>query len=125
MDYHGIVFDVSQKRSIIFATLNIIGRKQFLRGRVLAYKLSIRPERLEAALGALQSNLRRSHFLFPHGFYFHVYRRDKLVIVFKERRFLVTTNRATWGEAIGYGRHLGIPLKQLDFDPCRVEDESY
>jgi hypothetical protein len=59
------------------------------------------------------------------GFYFHFYKGDDLIIIFKERIFRVKTDMATWKEVIEYGKTLNIPAKQLDFYPCRVEDETY
>jgi hypothetical protein len=63
-------------------------------------------------------------FYFPH-FYCHFYRDDELIVVFKKKMFRVKTDPATWQEVITYGKSMGIPAKQLDFQPCRFDDETY
>ena len=60
-----------------------------------------------------------------HEFYFHFYRGDELIIVFRNKIFRVTTNPSSWKDAIEYGKNLKIPIKQLDFIPYKVEDERY
>lgn len=58
-------------------------------------------------------------------FYAHFYRNDELIIVFRDRVFRITPDKATWGEAREHGRQLGIIEKQLDFIPNRFMDEIY
>jgi hypothetical protein len=125
MDYHGIIINVSLKDKSLFKTMEIIGRKSVLLDWLVLYKVSVRPENLDATILNLQANLvERFWFYAPH-FYCHFYREDELIIVFHAQVFRVKTDPATWQEVIAYGRSLGIPAKQLDFQPCRIEDELY
>jgi len=124
-DYHGIIINLSLRDKNIFKTLNIIGRKNVFFNWLVLYKVSVQPESMDSTIQKLQSDLvERFWFYFPH-FYCHFYRADELIIVFKERIFRVNPDPSTWQEVIAYGRSLGIPAKQLDFFPCRVEDEIY
>lgn len=42
--------------------------------------------------------------------------KDTMLVLFKERRFHVQqSDRATWADAIAYGKSIGIPEDQLDF----------
>ncbi len=115
-EYHGIVIDVSQKNKDIFKKLKIIGKK--VSGEWVLYKISVPAENISNKISTLQKGM-------ADGFYFHFYRDNELVVVFKDRIFNIETDRSTWNAAVEYGKSLGIPGKQLDFRPCRVQDEKY
>ena len=123
--YHGIVINISQKDPSILNSLEVIGRKAVLPGFLVLDKICVQPNAIEHVIQLLQRNMRDSFWPFAKGFYFHLYRNDELIIVFKDRIFRVTTDPATWAEAIEFGLKQGIPKKQLDFDPCRIADERY
>jgi hypothetical protein len=76
-------------------------------------------------IGRLQENMSESLLFLPQEYYAHFYRGTELIVVFRNRVFRVNTDRGTWQEAIAYGKALGIAGRQLDFAPCRVEDETY
>jgi len=125
MDYHGIIINLSLKNKSAIQSLDVIGRKQVFLNWLVLLKVAVREQDLEVTIQALQTNMMdRFGFCSPH-FYCHFYRADDLIIVFKNRIFRVKTDPATWPEVLAYGRSLGIPAKQLDFAPCRVEDETY
>ncbi len=86
------------------------------------YKVEVAAGDIEQAIQQFQANLRPLPFL---QFYCHFYRGNELIVVFKEKVFRMTTDRPTWGDALAYGRSLGIPDRQLDFFPCRWEEEPY
>lgn len=115
-DYRGILVDVSQKNKAIFKELDILSQKED--GDWILYKVSVSEENMEEALKSLQDNL-------MEGFYFHFYRNKELIAVFKKKIFRVSTDESTWKEIIEYGKSLNIPEEQLDFYPCRIEDEKY
>jgi len=51
------------------------------------------------------------------GWYCHFWRDDDLVVVFHRKKFsMLTTDKSTWKDAVAYGRSVGIPEKELDFD---------
>jgi len=125
MNYHGIIINVSLKDKSLLKSLEIIGQKKALLNWLVLYKVSIRPDSLDSTILNLQSNLvERFWFYVPH-FYCHFYRDDELIVVFKKKVFRVKTDPATWQNVIAFGISLGIPAKQLDFHPCRFEDETY
>lgn len=49
--------------------------------------------------------------------YAHFFRGSELVVVFRDAVLSMTTDPATWTEAVAHGRALGIPAEQLDFVP--------
>ena len=116
MNYHGIIVDASQKDKSEFGKLEIAGQKKS--GGWILYKVEVSQEKLERTISRLQKNIN-------DGFYFHFYKGSELIVVFKRKIFRISTNKSTWKEAIEYGKSLGIPEKQLDFRPCRIEDETY
>jgi len=115
-EYHGIIVDVSQKDKIIFRKLNILGKKKV--DDWVMYKVEVSFNDLDKVIGELQDNL-------VDGFYFHFYKGDELIVVFKEKLFKVNIGKSNWSEVIEYGMSLGIPKEQLDFYPCRADDEEY
>jgi hypothetical protein len=114
--YHGIVVDVSQKDKSIFHKLKVIGNKED-DGWTL-YKIESNQKDIEKVIKQLQENM-------VEGFYFHFYSGEELIVVFNHKIFKVKTDKSTWGEIIKYGKSLNIPEQQLDFYPCKVEDEEY
>jgi len=125
MDYHGIIINLSLIDKSFLQTLQVVGRKSILLDELVLYKVSVPPEKLDFTISALQSSLLvRFGPLFP-AFYAHFYRGDDLIVVFKKQVFRVKTDPITWSEVIAYGASLGIPARQLDFSPCRLQDETY
>lgn len=117
-EYHGIIVDASQKYRSIFKNLRILGGRKSKDGKWVLHKIVVGADGLGDMISRLQNNM------LP-GYYFHFYRDGELIIVFKDRIFRVKPDRTTWNEAVEYGKSLGIPESQLDFYPCRVEDETY
>ncbi len=117
--YHGIVIDVSQKDPSALGELSIIGRREAPDASWTLLKVEVKPGDLEGVIQRLQANL------VEDAFYFHFYRNDELIAVFKKKIFRTKTDPSTWGELVAYGLSLGIPERQLDFRPCRAADEEY
>jgi hypothetical protein len=64
----------------------------------------------EEAVPAIQQSLADGPW------YVHLWRGKEIIIIFKERIFRVHRfDKATWQEAIEYGKSKGIPIEQLDF----------
>lgn len=53
--------------------------------------------------------------LLRQEFYLHFYCGNELIVVYRNKVFLATSDKSTWEEAQSYGRGLGIVSKQLDF----------
>ncbi|WP_448630358.1 hypothetical protein [Cellulomonas soli] len=54
--------------------------------------------------------------------YAHLFDEGRLVVVFADAVFDVTTDALTWEPVIMHGLARGVPLEQLDFDPCTQAD---
>jgi hypothetical protein len=124
-NYHGIILNISQRDKSIFKGLNIIGKKRILLGTIILYKVNVAAEDLELLIQKLQSNMSKHFLHLVHEFYCHFYQGNELIVVFRNNVFLATTDRSSWKDAIEYGKGLGIPMRQLDFIPYRVEDEIF
>jgi hypothetical protein len=123
--YHGIVINVSQRRGSIFRKLKLIGRKRVFLGLIVLYKVEVSEKEIHQVLEAVQANM-ADRFLFgKKEFYAYFYRGSELIVVFREKIFFVSTDQASWSEAIAFGSSLGIADRQLDFFPHRIEQESY
>jgi hypothetical protein len=123
--YHGIVINLSQKDQKIINSQNIIGKKVVIPGLLVLYKIQVEKPKINHVIQLLQNNLRDKLSIFIQSFYFHLYNGEELIIVYKDKIFRIEPDISTWKEAIEYGKKLGIPEKQLDFYPCRFEDEKY
>ena len=124
-EYHGIILNLSQRDKDIFRSLRIVGGKGFLLGLIRFYKVSVKGSQLPEVINRVRANV-TDRILFKRlSFYAHFYRENELIIVYKDRVFSITTEKSSWSEAIGYGKSLGIPASQLDFYPCKVDDEYY
>jgi len=116
-EYHGIIVDVSQKDKSIFNRLKILGQKED-EGWIL-YKIGVKKEDIEQIIKQLQENMVEGTF------YFHLYKDEEFIIVFKEKIFRIKIDKSTWKEVFEYGKTLNIPEEQLDFYPCNIKDETY
>ena len=124
-EYHGIIINISQRDKSIFKTIDILGKRKYLFGLLIFYKIKVVPENLVSVIKTLQNNLSNRILFKKQEFYFHFYRDNELIIVFRDKIFKVSPDKSTWLEAITHGRQLKITDKQLDFIPNRFEDETY
>lgn len=115
-EYHGIIVDASQRDKSIFDKLKILGKQKD--EDWILYRIEVKHEDIEEIIKELQENM-------INGFYFHFYKGDKLIVVFKEKIFKIKTDKSTWNKVIEYGKSLGIPKEQLDFYPCKLKEETY
>ena len=124
-EYHGIIINISQRDKSIFKTIDILGKRKYLFGLLILYKVKVASNKLADVIKALQNNLSDRILFKKQEFYFHFYRDNELIIVFRDEIFKVSPDKSTWLEAIAHGRQLKIADKQLDFIPNRFEDENY
>ena len=124
-EYHGIIINISQRDKSIFKTIDILGERKYFFGLLILYKVKVAPDNLVNVIKAFQNNLSDRIFFKKQEFYFHFYRNNELIIVFRDEIFKVSPDKSTWLEAIAHGRLLKIADKQLDFIPNRFEDENY
>ena len=124
-EYHGIIINLSQKDQSILNTMNIIGKKKIILNFLVLYTISANSDDIDKVISILQNKMRKRYWPIVKGFYFHFYRNNEMIIVYKDKMFKVTTDPVTWKEAIEYGLKKGISKSQLDYYPCRIEDEKY
>jgi hypothetical protein len=124
-EFHGIIINISQKNKSIFETVNVLGKRKYLFGLLTLYKVKVPPDKITDAIKAFQSNMSDTVVFKKQEFYFHFYRDNELIIVFRDKIFNASPDKSTWAEAIAHGRQLKITDKQLDFVPNRFEDENF
>ncbi len=117
-NYCGILIKEGLKDPSILEELNILGTKQGKNGRLL--RIGVEESEIRETVRQIQEKLVRQP-----AFYAHFYKDDDLIVVFPERVIHASTDKATWGPIIEYGRSVGIPERELDFKPCRPEDETF
>lgn len=115
--YHGIIIDISQKDNPVLDNLKILSKKKT--ENWILYKIEVKAKELNKTIKELQENMVEGKF------YFHFYRNNELIIIFKNKIFEVNVNKSSWTKAINYGKNLGIPREQLDFYPYKIEDEEF
>ena len=114
--WHGILVDVAFDKAFLDG-LKAIGRKEDDDWVIM--KIELPDQGIGKAAKRIQDNMK-------DGFYSHLYAEDgRLIIIFKNRMFDAEADRSTWKRAIEYGKSVGIPAEQLDFYPCKFEDETY
>ena len=119
-DFHGIIVQESLKDSLLLNDVIILGRKQTKDWELI--RVGIMNSEIEEFIEAISDCLRVEESI---PYYAHFYSRNKLIVVFPHKVFNVTPDKETWKLAIKYGLSRGIPLEQLDFFPCKFEDETY
>lgn len=119
MVYFGIVNEQSLQNPGILEEFSIVAQKQigswnFL--LVLAYE-----EELENQIKKLQENMVPINKNCWHIYFFM---NDTLIVVYQDNVIKTSTNPDEWEEVIQYGVKHGIPITQLDFNPC-TKDEAF
>jgi hypothetical protein len=114
--YHGIVIEESMREPEVLESFEILGKKKGKNWTLV--KIAIEPQDIRSGVRRLQSSLKSN-------FYFHAYKDDKLVVVFRDRQFWIETDRSTWDKARSYGVSVGIPESMLDFKPTSQEEEDF
>lgn len=117
-EFHGIIVKESLRDHSVVRGWNVIRESKTEDWSV--YTVLVAAESLNELVEELQE------FMFEGSWYAHFYNKDgsKLIIVFKNRRFDVTSEKSTWEGAINYAESLNIPGRQLEFKPTRFDDES-
>lgn len=117
-DWHGIIIDESQIDKGIFERLNILGHKKSSDAGWILYKIAVKDKELDETIKEIQNNMK-------DRYYFHFYKDNKVIVIFKKRIFNVTSNKTTWREVKKYGISLGIPAHQMELKPVKIEEETY
>ena len=118
--FHGIIVEESLRDPSLLEGVTILGRRRGRDWTLLRVGVTRGP--LKSVIEREQRNLKTEGGV---PFYAHFYRPGELIVIFPERVFRLTPDRATWGPVVAYGESAGIPPEQLDFSPCRFEDETF
>jgi hypothetical protein len=118
-EYHAILVDKSLFDQSILNSMQIIGQQSD--GGWILYKVKANEHDLDVLIPKIQSIMN------PGTWYFHFYNVDgsKLIVVFKDQIYRVTSDKLTWADAIKHGQQLGTPIEQLDFIPNTFAGEEY
>ena len=119
-EYHGIIIRESLTDPSALTIVRILGQRKG--GPWTLLRVGVSARTLRRAIARIQHGLRTVDTV---PFYAHFYRKDELLVVFPRRLFRLRPERTTWGPAVSYGRSLGINEDELDFNPCRFEEETY
>jgi hypothetical protein len=117
-EYHGIIIKEGLKDHSILSKMKILGRKRT--GEWTLLRVEVDENNIGEAIRIVKRNL-----LTNPVYYAHFYRDEELIVVFPKKVFHLTPNKETWKPAVEYGRFVGIPEEELDFKPCRFEEETY
>jgi hypothetical protein len=119
-EYHGIIIRESLVDQSVLNVVRILGQRKG--GEWTLLRVAVASRRIEGTINRMQQELKVVDGV---PFYAHFYRKEELIVVFPRRVFRMKPERGTWGPAVSYGRSLGIPDDELDFNPCRFEDETF
>ena len=120
-EYHGVIVKEGIKDQSILNEMNVLGSKVGQKWTLL--KVGVSANDLEGRVAIVMANLVADAGGVPY--YAHFYGKGELIVVFPAKVFRVKPDRETWREAIAYGESLGILIRQLDFKPSRIEEETY
>ncbi len=116
--FHGILVNMAFTDITYPTQFTLFGQQKS--GDWILYGIEISRERLDHSIAQIQTNMREDE-----PFYAHLYDDEMLVVIFKNRVFIVTSHSSSWGEIKRYGKELNIPQEQLDFWPNRFQDEPH
>lgn len=115
-NYHGIIVDAGLKNAALLKKLNVLSTQKV--EDWILYKIDVKETKLQKVITLLKSQLKEK-------FYTHFYRDTELIVVFPDQIFHTTTNDSDWNQIVKHGLSKGIPREQLDFKPCRIQDETF
>lgn len=119
-EYHGIIVEEGLKDKSILNKMSKLGKRIDDDADFILIRVEVGEEKIEEIIKLVQKNL-----VTTPVYYAHFYRDEELIVIFPEKIFRITPNNETWRETIEYGKSVGVPEKQLDFRPCRFENETY
>lgn len=116
--YHGIIIDQEFKDKNYPEKFKIFAKKKDDDWRI--YGIEIEESKVDEIIKNIQENIKETG-----NWYAHLYNDTELIVIFKNKVFIVTPNSWSWKPIIEYGRNLNIPEEQLDFWPNRFQDERH
>jgi hypothetical protein len=117
-EYHGIIIKEGLRDQSILNKVKILGKKKA--GECTLLRVGVGKNEINQIVKLVQK-----HLVTQPAYYAHFYRNQELIVVFPRKIFILTPNKETWKPAVDYGKSVGIPEEELDFKPCRFEEETY
>ncbi len=114
-EYVGYIIDKSIGNKKVIKELPITNRKKIWLGLITILEIKVSEKEFDNLIVILQENMTTQIGFFKQEFYIHFYCGNELIVVFRQRVFHITSDKETWGDAISYGKNIGIIEKQLDF----------
>lgn len=112
----GFLIDRCLKDRQMLEQFTIIKQKKALGGFVKIVEIEVGEEKLGEVISFFQKHMVERIGFIKQQFFVHFYCGKDGIVVFKDRTFIITSDPATWEEAIKYGERLGIKKKQLVFE---------
>ncbi len=106
MDYKGTIVESSLADKGILNRLNIV--KKYPSGSWTLYDVFVGEQQVEEL----------AQYLDDGPWYIHLWKsaQDEVKVIFKNKVFTIRySDKATWADAVAYGKSIGIPDEQLDF----------
>ncbi len=119
-DFHGIIVRGSLGNNLLLNDAAILGWKKGKDWELI--RVGVLNSNIERFVEAVSESLRITEGV---PYYAHFYSKDRLLVVFPHKVFNITPSKESWKPVIEYGLSKGIPIEQLDFFPCRFQDETY
>jgi hypothetical protein len=118
--FHGIVLDAEFDDPSYPERLELFAKRKSVSTGWIIFGIKVSETNLTNFITDIQSHLKTDK-----PYYTHLYNDEKVVVIFKDKVFEVTSQMSSWGSAVEYGERLGIPKEQLDFWPNRFQDEIH
>jgi hypothetical protein len=110
--YVGVLIEQSLADPASLRGIEVLCRQRDLHGAWVFLLVRVLGAQERETFADVQAAMRKDG-----NWYTHFFRGDELVVIFRDAKFTMSIDPATWGPAIDHGRRLAIPAEQLDFVP--------
>lgn len=117
--YHGIILDLEFENPEFIKHFKVFAKRKSVDASWMLYGIEIGDKKLTNTINNIQNNLKSDE-----PYYAHLYNNKKIIVIFKNKVFYVSSNKITWKEFIEYGIKLGIPSHQLQVKPTSFDEED-
>jgi hypothetical protein len=121
LTWHGIIVDKSLNDEGMIDDFKILGQKvadDDPKDIWTLYKVEVKAHFIEDMIKRLQKNMKE-------GWYAHFYKNKDMIVIFNDKIFRVTPDPESWKQILLYAKNKHLPKEQLDFFPCKEEDETF
>jgi hypothetical protein len=118
-EYHGVLLDAAFEDQNFINCFKVFWKRKSTRNSWTIFGVIVPEAEIGGVIKKIQKNLLQNK-----PYYAHFYRKDDMIVVFREKVFRIKPDKSTWAEAVKYGMNKSIPQEQMDFFPARFEDEK-